>query len=101
MEKKEKSLYERAKYVQGDIFEIAKSLGFILSAVENEEASNEIKSIYNQYLVVDMLQGLRSFVNNSGEELFINLGLKEPKEATDTAKQGAKSADNGQSHVAG
>ena len=77
---KEKSLYERAKLVQEDFFEIGKSLEFIKLALQND---CEIESSqYNKHLISDMLDGLRGFADNSGDELYLNLGLKEPKEAT-------------------
>ena len=77
---KEKSLYERAKLVQEDFFEIGKSLELIKRALQND---CEIESSqYNKHLISDMIAGLRDFVENSGEELFQNLGLKEPEEST-------------------
>ena len=79
MPKKEKNLYDKVKGVQEDFYEIARSLGFIKVALEND-GPGEFESSYNLHLVADMIQGLRGFVENSGKELFLEFGIKEPEE---------------------
>ena len=78
---RQETIHERIKFVQGNMYDFVNALNFISEAANSAHDVDKL-SVYIPDLIRAMIEKLAVYANDRAKELFRDLGIDEPKEAT-------------------